>query len=204
MSEKIKYLTTLLSDIDENGYLKHRESTTIEFKESFNLRNLPKYAKTMAAFANNRGGYLIFGIKDSPRLLKGINKEKFDQIKQEKITEFLLEHFSPEIRWGMNTIQIKDKYFGFIYVFEADEKPIICKKDKENILKSGEIYYRYRGQSRKIQYSELKKIIQEYREKERKQWMQLIEKIAQTGPKNIALVDLLHGSISTSSMKKHN
>ena len=28
-------------------------------------------------------------------------------------------------------------------------------------------------------------------------------KIARTGPRNIALVDLLHGSISTSSMKKN-
>lgn len=196
------FIFKILSEVDEKGFLKHRESSKIEFKENFNWSNFAKYAKTMASFANAKGGYLIFGIKDSPRKPIGIKKEKFDNIKQEKITNFLLEHFSPELTWEMKTMHLKEKFFGIIYTEEADEKPVICKKDKDNIIKSGEIYYRYRARSSKIQFPELKKIIQEYREKERYQWMKLIEKIAQTGPKNIALVDLLNGSISTSLVEK--
>jgi len=34
----------------------------------------------MAAFANNRGGIIIFGVKDNPRIPIGIRKEKFDNI----------------------------------------------------------------------------------------------------------------------------
>ncbi|ONN27474.1 hypothetical protein XJ44_03965 [Thermosipho affectus] len=192
----IEYLKSLLTNIDIKGYLKHRESSTFEFKEKFGIGSMEHYAKTMAAFANNKGGYIIFGIKDSPRLLIGINREKFNEIKQEKITDFLIEYFAPEIKWEMGIVDIGEKSFGYIFVKESLEKPVICRKTKEK-LKSGEIYYRYRGQTRKIEFSELRKIIEEYKEKERQHWINLIERIARIGPTNVALVDLLNGSIET-------
>ena len=37
------------------------ESVKIEYKESFNLGSIPKYFKTLMAFANNKGGVIIFG-----------------------------------------------------------------------------------------------------------------------------------------------
>lgn len=46
-------------------YLFHREGQELEFKEQFNLAGLADYFRDVAAFANNRGGYLIFGVKDS-------------------------------------------------------------------------------------------------------------------------------------------
>ncbi|ABR30948.1 hypothetical protein SU69_05550 [Thermosipho melanesiensis] len=192
----IEYLKSLLTNVDIKGYLRHRESSTLEFKEKFGFGSIEHYAKTMAAFANNKGGYIIFGIKDSPRLLVGINRKKFNEISQEKLTGFLIEYFSPEIKWEMGIVDIGEKSFGYIFVNESLEKPVICRKAKEK-LKSGEIYYRYRGQTRKIEFSELRKIIEEYRERERQYWMKLIERIAKIGPTNIALVDLLNGSIET-------
>ena len=177
------YLTQILQDTDDREYLKHRESSRIEFKENFNFNNMAKYSKTMAAFANNKGGYLVFGIKDSPRKLIGINKDRFDNIKQEKISTFLIDHFDPEIKWDIGIVESGEKYFGYIYIYESEEKPIICKKNAgNNDIQSGEIYFRYRGQSRKIGFSELKKIIDDFREKERKMWMSHIEKIARIGP----------------------
>ncbi len=202
MSEIEEKIKKLLINVDKRGYLKSRESSTIEFKENFSLGNFPKYAKTMAAFANKYGGLIIFGVKDSPRVTIGLkNPKKFNETKQEKITQFLLEHFSPEIKYELGTIEVDDKIFGYLFTYPSDEKPVICKKNRDKELKSGEIYYRYRGQSKKIEYAELRKIIQEYREKERVSWMKLIEKIAQVGPKHIALVDLLNGAISTSEIK---
>ncbi|MDL1971311.1 MAG: putative DNA binding domain-containing protein [Candidatus Desulfofervidaceae bacterium] len=190
------YLKKILQNIDDKGYLRHRESSTIEFKENFNFSNMPKHSKTMAAFANNRGGYIIFGVKDSPRKLIGINKEKFDNIKQERISTFLIDHFDPEIKWDMGIVENEEKYFGYIYIYESEEKPIICKKNAgNNDIQSGEIYFRYRGQSRKIGFSELKKIIDEFREKERKMWMSHIERIARIGPSNVAILDMLSGDL---------
>ncbi len=206
MEDKLKhheeFLREFLTRYDSKGYLKHRESSTVEFKENFNFGSMPEYAKIMAAFANNKGGYIIFGIKDKPRILIGVRKKKFDDLKTEKITGFLLEYFEPEIFWEIGTVEIEDKIFGFIYTYESNNKPVICKKNAGNgELKSGEIYYRYRAQTRRIEYPELRNIIDEYREKERRKWMEHIERIARIGPSNVALVDLLSGDIHVSKLE---
>ena len=52
----------------KNGkYLFHREGQCLEFKEQFNLAGLADYFRDFAAFSNNRGGDLIFGVTDTPR-----------------------------------------------------------------------------------------------------------------------------------------
>lgn len=42
-----------------------REDKNHEFKASFNMANAAMYLKTIAAFANNEGGYIIFGVQDT-------------------------------------------------------------------------------------------------------------------------------------------
>lgn len=44
----------------------NREGATIEFKESYNHAGMAQYFKTIAAFANNSGGYIIFGVGEKP------------------------------------------------------------------------------------------------------------------------------------------
>ena len=56
-----------LSDRNDDGTVRIKESTTIEFKASFSSWSKPSYAKTMSSFANNCGGYMIFGVTDFPR-----------------------------------------------------------------------------------------------------------------------------------------
>jgi len=190
-----QYLQDFLSEIDERGYLKHREGKKIEFKKSFSFGSMGRYSRTIAAFANAEGGYLIFGVKNRPRQLVGIDKEKFDNLDPVKITIFLNEHFSPEIKWEMGIIDLdiegEQKKFGFIYVHSAEQKPIVCKKQTDSgELREGAIYYRYRGQSKEIRYEELNLIIQESINKERRKWMRLLERIAAAGIDNVAILDL--------------
>lgn len=203
MTDKLseKLILKILSSTNSRGYLKSRESTSIEFKENFSFGNFPSYLKTVASFANNRGGIILFGIKDSPRIPAGINKKKFDEIQVEKVTTFLSEYFSPTIDWQMGTIDYEEKSFGYFEIIESDDKPVICKKDKDKILKNGTVYYRYHGQSKVIEFPELKKIHIEIKEKEKKLWMSHIERIAQIGPKNIALVDLFDGKIESDNLE---
>ncbi len=181
-------------------YLFHREGQELEFKEQFNLAGLADYFKDFAAFANNRGGYLIFGVKDSPRTPIGLNEAalaQFEKIDPEKITGYLLEIFSSDIRWEQQSIKISNKTFGVFYIHEASNKPVIAKKDegREQILKNGEVYYRYGGRTQKIQYAELENIINKKIEKNNKQWLDLMAKIGKAGPHNAAILDTKKGFI---------
>ena len=67
LSESV--LTKLFTPSKSNSdYIHGRESTTIEYKESYNHSGMAQYFKTMVVFANAEGGYIIFGIGDSPRI----------------------------------------------------------------------------------------------------------------------------------------
>ena len=176
--------------IDE-GALDSREGEEIEFKEQFNLAGLPDYLRDFAAFANNHGGYLIFGVKDSPRILQGLNDksiEHFQKVDPEKIAAFLLELFSPNIRWEQTDIEINGNIYGVFKIEEALTKPVIAKRDAGSI-KNGEIYYRYAGRTQKIEYAELEAIIQGRIQQVIDQWMNLMSKIAKIGPQNVTLLN---------------
>lgn len=97
----------------------NREGTTIEFKESYNHGNMAQYFKAMAAFANNQGGYILFGIGDKPRRLLGLKDKslsQFEELKVEDFTKALLDYFSPEIKWEHCTFEFHGMSFGVIYV----------------------------------------------------------------------------------------
>jgi predicted HTH transcriptional regulator len=63
--------------VNERGFIKRNESSTIEFKANFSYASLTLYAKTMAAFANNKGGIIVFGVTDHPRRPIGLQNDKF-------------------------------------------------------------------------------------------------------------------------------
>lgn len=182
----------------------NREGTTIEFKESYNHGNMAQYFKAMAAFANNQGGYILFGIGDKPRRLLGLKDKslsQFEELKVEDFTKALLDYFSPEIKWEHCTFEFHDMSFGVIYVYPLMRKPCICKKhyDAQNAkysLKEGDIYYRYGGRSERIRYAELASIIDEARRYEERQWLNFAKKAVRIGVSNAALLDLKSGNLS--------
>ena len=194
--EDVKQLLQVKSD----GSLYHRESQTLEFKEAFNFAGLAEYFRDFAAFANNKGGWLIFGVKDRPkRELIGLNEKSsilLDKFDPEKITGFLLEDFSGNIQWEHDVVEIEGLKYGVFRIDEANVKPVICKKDEVDVLKNGEIYFRYGGRTQKIQAAELEAIINHRIEKQNVQWIDLVSKIAKAGPQNAAILDIDKGELS--------
>ncbi len=181
--------------LKDDGNLFHRESQYLEFKESFNFGGLAEYYRDFAAFANNKGGYLIFGVKDRPkRELVGLSEkatEQFDKLDPEKVTGHLLDLFSSNISWEHEIYKFNGMTFGVFYIYESILKPIISKKDegKDQILKNGEIYFRYGGRTQKIQSAELELIINKRIEQNNNQWLDLVQKIGKSGPHNAAILD---------------
>ncbi|MBI9080455.1 MAG: ATP-binding protein [Pseudodesulfovibrio sp.] len=201
MDQYVEKLESLLSNVDERGYVIGRESTTLEMKENYTFPSQGKYLKTLASFANKSGGIIVFGIKDAPRIPVGIDQEKFDSIQVEKLSSFVGEYFSPLMNWGIDHIINNEKVYGFLCVEEAQDKPVICKKSHADVLREGAIYYRYRGQSKLIAYPELKSIHDEIKDRERRLWMKHIEKISKIGPQHVALIDLFQGEVETDKNK---
>ena len=189
-------------DTDSKGYLKRRESASLEYKQNFQKGdNLLKYIKTLVGMANNKGGMIIFGIQDSPHIPLGMANTRFQEIDPKEIDGRLREYFDPSIKWRSDIIEKEfsdgsKRTFGFLIVEEAEEKPIVCKKSKDGLLREGAIYYRYRGESKEIEYPELKLLLEREREKERVLWIRHIQKIALVGPRQINILDRYNGEIS--------
>lgn len=202
-----EYVRKVLSSRNQNGTLKSRESNTVEFKEAFNKANTAKYAKTMAAYSNNRGGYIIFGVKDNPRSIVGLKNNNFDNLNQEQFSEAINSLFAPAMEWdcGIFTIDVTtpsdgstNYKIGWIYTAEAEYKPTIAQKANEGErINSGDIFYRYRARSEKVKFAEMSRIIEERTAKEREGLLKLFEIIRDSKTANLGIVNYTNGKITT-------
>ena len=176
--------------------LTSRENSRLEYKETFNWGNRAHYAKTMAAFANKDGGFIVFGVKDSPRDLVGVNAERFDALDPSRVAEFLNSAFLPEIPWELFRTEIAGIPLGIVAVLPAVGRPVVCIKNDRNELREADIYYRYRGRTERIKYPELQRMILESQERERNSWLEHLSKVAQIGVENVGVLDLNGGELS--------
>ncbi|CAK7034729.1 MAG: hypothetical protein DESF_01455 [Desulfovibrio sp.] len=193
------FVDNVLSNTDNNGRLICRERNDLEYKETYHQRNWPKYAKTMASFANNRGGVIIFGVKDNPRTIVGISEE-FHTVQQEKFTDFLNSLFSPELQWEIGTTTISTIEIGYIFTEESENKPIIAQKiENSEKINSGDVYYRYRARTEKIKFSEMQRLISEKVRSERELLLKHFETILKSSTTNIGIINYDKGSFSTPS-----
>ncbi|MGI5964148.1 MAG: ATP-binding protein [Lawsonibacter sp.] len=194
-----EYVLSVISNVSSAGYITSRERNDLEYKQSFGQKSWAKYAKTMAAFANNRGGYIIFGIKDNPRQLVGVNSA-FKDFAQERFSEYLNSLFAPEIMYESGIVEIGEKSVGFIYTEEAESKPIVAQKtESSEKIASGDVFYRYRARSEKIKCAEMHRIIADRVAKERENILKLFEVIRKSETANLGIINYDKGSFSTPS-----
>ena len=136
------------------------ETDQIECKESFNI-----VMKTIASFANNKGGYFAFGVKDKTWEIIGLNAKKLKTFE-----EFDLKDINQKIRTVLGTnLQVQKKTYeiggitiGIMYIAEANIKPLIfTKSNSKSGFAEGQIYYRYSGEDRLIAPLDLQQIIED-------------------------------------------
>lgn len=175
--------------------LRNRENSQLEFKETFNIGSRAKYARTMASFANNRGGYIVFGVEPSPHRLKGVSSDRFDALEPAQLSEFLNTHFSPELSWEVDSVEVFGVGLGYIFTHEAREKPMIAITNSGDAVKSGDVYFRYNAQSSVIRYPELRGIIEDRVAREREAWLQHMRTIERVGATNVSILDTVHGKL---------
>lgn len=101
-----------LHEIIENG-----ENDKVEFKRKFS--STEKIAKEMIAFANSKGGKILFGIDDD-KSIKGVESEKGEL---ELITTAARFYCEPEIIFSTEIILFKSKDIVIVDIQESKTKP---------------------------------------------------------------------------------
>ncbi len=118
MTNHDKKVKSIITRKNSHGDLYHRESTWLEFKESFSHGSWDVYLRCMASFANRSGGYLIFGIKEKPKRtasgLKDKAKEVFIGLDSAIVSTNISNHFSPQINFELGLLEVDSKWFGYI------------------------------------------------------------------------------------------
>ena len=69
------------------------------------------------------------------------------------------------------------------------------------MIKEGEIYYRYSGETKVIRATDLQNIINERIQAEKKSWQDMISRLAKESPNNLALLNLNDGTLEEGGTK---
>jgi len=154
-----EWLDDFFKIADNDNIIKRRESNCIEFKSVFEWQNessRANYCKSLAAFSNNNGGAIFFGIENTPHRIKGITN--FEEIDDADITNYINEIFTPSINFERKIYEFRGMTIGIFYAFKSKSRPIICSKDSSK-TNSSDIYFRYSAKSTKIKAGDLIKLL---------------------------------------------
>lgn len=93
------------------------EGTTLDFKKT--ITNHEKIAKSLVAFANNKGGQLLIGVADNGNIT-GVKSEDEEQY---MITKSAYQFCKPAIEPEFEEIYIEDKLVLVVNIPKSDTKP---------------------------------------------------------------------------------
>ncbi len=118
------------------------EGLNVEFKQRFSTYE--KIAKEFIAFANTRGGYVLFGIDDN-KSVYGVESEKGEaelvRITAEKYCE-------PPVEYKIHFINLDEKEIVIAEIFESENKPHRIQDYLEELdLNSSEVFVRVNDKS---------------------------------------------------------
>lgn len=194
-NSRLKYL---FKKNGKNWTLKLGETDEHECKTNFGFKHGHTWLKTVAGLANNKGGYIFFGIQDKndhgENIVQGVNSKEFVEADQAEFSKRLRSLFDPTPQIKTAIFEIGNKKIGIIYVYRHESRPIICVKN-EGDIKEGDILFRYPGQTARIKYSDLRTILDHRDEVSREKILPLVEKLLSLGPERAMIADLQEGAL---------
>ncbi len=93
------------------------ENIQCEFKRKFTTPE--KIAREMMAFANTKGGYVLFGVDDDKEIV-GVESEKSEA---ELIKDAAKNYCEPPVEYSIEYLEFKGKEIVIVSVPESDNKP---------------------------------------------------------------------------------
>ena len=172
------------------------ETDEFECKEGFSLRNFGKPLRTIAGFANNRGGYLFFGVKDKPLgfAVCGLADDRFTNTDQNKFSQTIRSVLEPTPRFRVASLKLDAMTVGVIHVEPHSAKPVIASKTEGDVAE-GAIYFRYPGETKAICYADLRAILDERDQRSREAILPMVQRLLELGPKDAMVANLADGQL---------
>lgn len=113
------------------------ESTNIDFKEFLEKDRPKSWLKTVSAFANTKGGTILYGVRDEDREPVGL-----DNVAEvsSKVSELINSKISPVPRYELNPFEDNGKTFLAVNVGDGPEPPYYYSSDgrKTAYIRSGD------------------------------------------------------------------
>ena len=178
------------------------ETDTAECKTSFSLRNAATWLRAAAALANNRGGYVFFGVADRDEggvcKVVGLTGADFRDADPGKIAERLQSAFQPTPRTQKASLEFEGKIVGVLHVERHDARPIIATKNDGGggEIKEGDVFHRYAGASRRISYGDLRAMLDERDLRTREAILPMVQRLLELGPDRAMIADLAAGKLT--------
>ena len=101
------------------------ESELLEFKRDVPEQSV-KYIKTVVAFANGKGGTIVFGVDDKTHKIVGIKKSDVFQ-KADTIADTIFNSCEPKIRPSINLQEIDKRHIIVVTVPSGMQQPYYIK-----------------------------------------------------------------------------
>ncbi|HSD62580.1 MAG TPA: ATP-binding protein [Ignavibacteriaceae bacterium] len=97
--------------------LEEGENLQVEFKRKFSTPE--KIAREMIAFANTRGGYILFGVDDDKEIV-GVESEKSEA---ELIKDAANNYCEPPVEYEIDFLEVYGKEVVIVLIPESTNKP---------------------------------------------------------------------------------
>jgi hypothetical protein len=184
--------------------LKAGETDEHECKENFGMKHAHNWLRPMAALANNRGGYLLFGVydkgkkaddgRDLSHVVCGLKSDDFMKTDPVDFTKRVKAIFDPTPQFTPGVVTVGGKTVGVIHVRQHPSRPVIATK-QEGEIREGDIFFRYPGQSSRVKYSDLRAILDDRDATARRTVLPMFERLLAIGPERAVIADLENGTL---------
>ena len=131
------------------------ESDNVEFKEGIPAKS-EKYMKTVVAFANGKGGKIIFGVENNTWKITGFAKDEVFQ-KMDAITNAIFDSCEPKITPSIGLHEVEGKIIIEMEILSGMSRPYYIKS--QGILDG--TYIRVSGTTRHAERYQVQELILE-------------------------------------------
>ncbi|WP_406873227.1 ATP-binding protein [Aminobacter sp. P9b] len=179
------------------------ETDQHECKANFGFKHCWEWIRAIAALANNRGGYIFFGVHDKDGAatavadksyaVTGLNNDEFMKADPAEFTKLIRSYLDPTPNVRTVIAVIGAKTIGVMHVEQHPGRPVIVRSGDGKVLKEGDIFFRYPGSCERIKYSDLRGILDARDAAARLDVLPLVERLLALGPARALIADLDKG-----------